>query len=71
MTHTTHTPAAVTASPYLDTTAAAKYIGISPWTLRRMAHNREIKCYQPTPGRYKFSTADLEDFMQANAVEVI
>jgi excisionase family DNA binding protein len=53
----------------LRTPAAAKYLGLSEWTLRQMVRNGEIPCIR---GKYwKFDVQALDAWIKRNQEQVI
>ena len=48
----------------LRTADAARYLAVSPWTMRRMAYANEIPVI---PGKYlRFDVLDLDRYIEAN-----
>jgi excisionase family DNA binding protein len=51
----------------LRSKAAAKYLGVSDWTIRKLAHQGEIRYIQLTPrSPMLFDVADLDDWIEQN-----
>lgn len=48
----------------LSTSQAAQYLGISTWTLRRLAHDGELPFIRRK--YFYFATADLDRYIQQN-----
>lgn len=58
-------------SRYLSYAAAAKYIGISAGTLRRMVDRGEVKAYPVGERLIRFDRAELDQLVRGQACELI
>ena len=45
---------------------AAKYLNMSPWTIREMLRNGEIKGYK-IKGRWRMKESDIEEYLQSRS----
>jgi len=55
--------------PALDFDAAAKYLGVSGSTIRRLARSGAVNWYRVGPRLVRFSLSDLDAFLAASRVE--
>lgn len=58
----------IAAKNNLTTEEAAKYIGVSPRSMRKLASTHVIAYSKPNNKNLYFNKADLEEYMQTNRV---
>ena len=57
-------------SGLVPTEAAARQLGISEYTIRKLARERKLPCYRPfgKRGRISFDPNELEEFVRSSRV---
>lgn len=56
------------AKEFLTTNEVAKYLGVSPRTVRDMVNGRSLPYYKPTGGRIYIKRVDLLEWLEASRV---